>query len=162
MPNFASRRAVILRALSHLALGVLALGAQATVYKWVDEKGVTQYSESPPPDGKGKKIELDTSTPSGVLRPALTPEDWKQRDLEFKKRKLEREREEESMRQNTEQNATARRDRCIYAQQELNVVQSGRPVYGMNERGEKVYMEDDARAHAIEVWRKRVEIYCDK
>jgi hypothetical protein len=30
----------------------------AAVYRWVDDKGVTHYSETPPPDKKAKEVEL--------------------------------------------------------------------------------------------------------
>ena len=45
MPDTAIERALILGACLALAAGV----ADAQMYKWVDEKGTTHYSESPPP-----------------------------------------------------------------------------------------------------------------
>lgn len=32
--------------------------APAQMYKWVDEKGVTHYSETPPPSGKGQTVPI--------------------------------------------------------------------------------------------------------
>jgi Domain of unknown function (DUF4124) len=43
-----------LRLVLLLALGATATLAQAETYKWVDENGVTNYSNTPPPAGKAK------------------------------------------------------------------------------------------------------------
>lgn len=50
-----------------VALAVLATTAQAArTYKWVDENGVTHYSQYPPPEGEVEIIEPDIALPSGV------------------------------------------------------------------------------------------------
>ncbi|HSC79773.1 MAG TPA: DUF4124 domain-containing protein [Chitinolyticbacter sp.] len=46
------------RTLLALAFAALAATASAAVYKWVDEKGVTQYSSEPPPNQKAKEIKV--------------------------------------------------------------------------------------------------------
>ena len=45
------------------ALALVALPAAAQMYKWVDEKGVTHYSEKPPADGRGKALDIKTQDP---------------------------------------------------------------------------------------------------
>ena len=40
-----------MRLLAITLLPLIALGAQAATYKWVDEKGQTHYSNTPPPSG---------------------------------------------------------------------------------------------------------------
>jgi len=56
-----------------LLAGVLALApvaSEARLYKWVDDKGVTHYTETPPPDGKGKALDIKTqSTGFGKAAP---------------------------------------------------------------------------------------------
>lgn len=42
------------------AVALLSLPAAAQLYKWVDEKGVTHYSEKPPPDGRAKSLDIKT------------------------------------------------------------------------------------------------------
>ena len=146
---------MIRAALLWLALAAVAPPASADMYKWVDEKGVTHYSENPPPDGKATKMETKPSGPAGA--PSALPESWKQRELESRQKRIK----EESDRAGEDNRAAARKRRCLQAQREIDVVQSARPVYSVNERGEKVYLDDKDRAREIEGWKKHVQTYCD-
>ena len=49
-----------------LVLLIAGNGYADSFYKWVDEKGVTHYSETPPPGGKAATIDLE-------LAPATNP-----------------------------------------------------------------------------------------
>ncbi len=42
----------------------------ATIYKWVDEKGVTNISETPPPGKKAEKIDAPAPPPKKVTKEA--------------------------------------------------------------------------------------------
>ena len=48
-------------------LAVAAVPAVAAVYKWVDRNGVTQYSSTPPPDGKVTKLHIRPAPPRKVI-----------------------------------------------------------------------------------------------
>ena len=67
---------------------VVAWGQQ--IYKWVDEKGTTHFSEHPPPDAKTEKkatkVEPKVTPPSGGA--AYNPNAWKSKEAESKKRSL--------------------------------------------------------------------------
>src|SRR5437762_3792750 len=68
----------------------LAPGAQAQIYKWVDEKGQTHYEERPP-DGKDTKDAKKMTAPAPskeAAKPAGA--DWKQQEQDFKQRQLQR------------------------------------------------------------------------
>ena len=89
--------------LAGLALGSGAV--QAAMYKWVDGKGVTHYTDTMPPDAVNKaNTQL---SPQGIpLRktdPAITPEQRKARETE-----VERQREAAKV-----QEETARKDRAL-------------------------------------------------
>ena len=77
-----------------LALGVaIALAmtsASAALYRWVDERGIVQYSDKPP-DGKAKGgVEMSKGgTVVKKLDPTLTPEAQKAKDEEEARRKAE-------------------------------------------------------------------------
>jgi hypothetical protein len=148
---------VILRSLLALFLAT-AIPDAAALYKWVDEKGVTHYTEEPPPDRKATKVEIKPS-PS-TPRVADSPEDWKQREYEFRKKRLDKEQAEEAEKARSERDVAGRRNRCLRAQRALNVLQGG-PVYRTNERGERVYLEDKERAKETEEWREQVRENCD-
>jgi len=55
------------------ALLLSASAAHAQVYKWVDEKGVTHYSDQPPPPAAKRKVEVK-SFDTGSGNPELPPE----------------------------------------------------------------------------------------
>jgi len=62
-------------AASIIIILLVAATATATIYKWVDEKGTTHYSESPPPKPKiqAKEVEIAPSTPKPTLPDTSKP-----------------------------------------------------------------------------------------
>ena len=155
MPDATLGRAVSLRLPLVLALVIALTPALAQVYKWVDEKGVTHYSETPPPDKKASKV--DTGPANAPVAPAT---DWKQKELDSKQRSLEQKQRDEAAHRREANDEAARRDRCLRAQRDIRVFETQAPVYRVNERGEKVYMEDNTRAAALERARQEASTYC--
>ena len=153
MPHAEAGRAVIRGAAAAIALACVASAAGAELYKWVDEKGVTQYSEQPPPDGKAKKVEL---LPTGPVKAAP---DWRQQEMELRKRRAEKELAEEDARS---PESARRRQNCQTARRQLDILKAPRPVYNLNDRGEKVWLEDKDRAAEIERWTEEASRYCDR
>lgn len=72
-------------ALLILTLGIAVIGS--AVYKWVDEEGVTHYSERPPSGRKAKELPIK-SVPSEVGEEGARtkPKSWQQQEQEFKQR----------------------------------------------------------------------------
>ena len=72
------------------AFGLIVLGANAAVYKWVDDKGVVQYSDKPPASKSKGGVQMSNR---GVvvkkLDTDLTPEQQKAKDEEDARRKAE-------------------------------------------------------------------------
>ena len=146
-----------MRTLAIAALLALPLAAAAqTLYKWVDEKGVTHYSETPPPKGAASKVEIRPSEP-GKAAPA---EDWKEKERQFRERRVQREQQEreEAARKAREEQDRARR--CRDAQRHLDGLRNARRVYELNARGERVYLEDDERPARIEKWQREADDTC--
>ncbi|HXZ47434.1 MAG TPA: DUF4124 domain-containing protein [Usitatibacter sp.] len=148
-----------MRAAAWLALvaaaGLWQAAAAAPLYKWVDEKGVTHYSETPPPDGKATRLELPSS-PSPA--PGTdSPERWKEKDLEFRRQQIEKEHADER----GKANVAKRRELCLRARSQLDILTPGRPVYRVNEQGERVYMDDNARAAETSKWAEVAKASCD-
>lgn len=169
MPHLATRRAVSPgRRDSDIGPGpslvlflvlLLSLSAPAhAIYKWVDEKGVTHFSDDPPPDGKkSQKIEPRVTPPSSDAKPA----DWKQREQEQRKKRIEQDQKDEYQKAKAQNNAAERQNRCLYARRELHVLEKQVPVYHVNEKGEKVYLEDRDRPGQVAKWKQAVGEYCD-
>jgi sRNA-binding protein len=81
-----------------LALFLLALPAlpvreaRAQMYKCVDARGVTAYSDKPCPDGRGREVDIQGQPPiSGKVTPYR--EDIKAAEREFQRRQAKQERE---------------------------------------------------------------------
>jgi len=55
----------MIRTIAILVLCLASLGAQATIYKWVDDNGIAQYTSVPPQD---RSYEVVEHTTSGELR----------------------------------------------------------------------------------------------
>ena len=140
-----------------LSLVLLPLAAGAQMYKWIDEKGRTVYSGEPPPDGKGTKVEIKSSGPAA---PAATT-DWKQKESEARQTRITKEQQEQNQKAQEQNAASARRNNCLESQRQLNIAQTPRPVFQVNEKGEKVYLDDAQRQREIDGWQANVKKYCD-
>jgi hypothetical protein len=138
-------------------LGLVALAASGQVYKWVDEKGRTHYSETPPPDNKSAK-KVDTGPAISPAAPAR--EDWKQKELDSRRRTLEKQQAEDASRRKEAQEEQVMKGRCRSAQRDLQILEMQAPIFHVNEKGEKVYLEDRERPAAIARARKEVQTYC--
>ena len=142
-----------------LAIAVATVGS--TIYKWVDEKGVAHYSETPPSGKKVDKVDISPPPPKEVTEEAQR----KLQRLREELRQRDAEREEATKRQEeteaaANREALARKQRCILARQNLHTLQMQRAVYSINGKGERVFLDDKTRAAEIERMKKEVESYC--
>ena len=131
--------------------------AGAALYKWVDEKGVTHYTEEPPPDRKSTRIEIRSDGPAA---PPEKAESWKDKEVELRRRRLEKERNDETSEARAKKEAAQRQRNCLRARDALDTLAPGHPVYQVNEKGERVYMEDAQREEQVKRWRKEAETWC--
>ena len=140
------------------ALLVPALCCAQTMYKWVDEKGVTHFSENPPPDGKkASNYEAKVTGPSD---PSAKPADWKRRELENKGSKAEKNERDRATRAAEEDARNAKYARCTHAQTQVRVLSTPRPVYSTNSKGERVYVEDTDREARLKEARRYADDVC--
>jgi hypothetical protein len=131
--------------------------AAAQIYKWVDERGVTHYGEHPPQGQTARPVDTTPSTGPGTSRAKpQSSQDWQDRNIEFQKRRIQRERQAES----DQKAAKAKQQRCILAKDELRQMESAGRLYDLNEKGERVYLDDTARRAAIENARQFVASNC--
>jgi uncharacterized protein DUF4124 len=137
-----------------LALAPFPLAAQQ-MYKWVDEKGTTHFSEYPPPEGKDKATKVEVKPPA--IDNKYNPDAWREK---------ERAAREERAKQGVAADDAKKREqatnasRCQRAREGLDTVKNSRRVYNVDEKGERVYMDDKDRPAAIEKWQREVEQYC--
>lgn len=107
------------------------------MYKCVDERGVTHYTDKPMPGCKGAKVDIQPIPPvSGKTAPRSGS--LAGQDADFRRRQIEREEAEA-------RDKKALAQRCARLRSEQNLLGSGVRVYKTNERGERVYVEDASR-----------------
>lgn len=139
-------------ALLVLILAVPA-AAVAQLYKYTDKDGKTVYSDVPPPDAPSKTINVPAGGGAAAAKSAV------QRDRELDAaRKEARERAAKG-----EQKAQAARqsgDNCAAAKSNYRLYQEGGRIVKLDEKGERVYLDDDEIAEKLEKARAAMEEAC--
>ena len=156
------------------ALGLaLALPALAQ-WKWRDKAGQTQYSDLPPPAGTAEAdillrpnsgqrrvaaapLAAAAASDAASAAPRLAPK-ASEPELEAKRRKAD---EEAAAKKKVDEArmAVARADNCVRAKAQIRTVDSGIRMTRTNEKGEREYLDDAARA--AEAQRSRAIVASD-
>jgi hypothetical protein len=150
------RRHCVMRSLAAACLVVCPLIACAqTMYKWVDEKGVTHFSENPPPDGarNAAKIEVKTHQPE---KPAV--DNWREKEQEAKERRTRQGVQDENAKR---QEAAQTQRRCKDAQRRADTLENYARVFELDDKGKRVYMDESRRAAELKDARQDVARYCN-
>ncbi len=163
--------------LAALLGSTLALPASAQ-WKWRDKNGV-QYSDLPPPPGvtdadilqRPTAATRKTNAPAPAAAasaasgtPGLAPKTVDP-ELEAKRKKTE---EEANAKKKAEEKAeetrlaAAKADNCTRAQAQLRTLDSGVRLAQMNEKGERIVMDDTARATESKRARDMIAQNCAK
>lgn len=135
-----------------LVLSSAALAQQ--MYKWVDEKGVTHFSEAPPPDGKAEAKKI-TVKPVGEEKPRV--DDWREREQQSRQLKAKQDVAEEAQRMRDQ---AGRAQRCRTAQRQVDIYRNSMAVFKLNEKGERVFLEDGQRSAELKRWEEEVRNNC--
>jgi hypothetical protein len=136
-------------------------GALAQQFRWVDKDGRVQYGDTPPPGVKATRLKPppggSAPAPASAAKKdgqkALSPE------AAFQKRQKES-KEEDDKAAKERADADARRANCEAARAGLRQIQSGQRIATMNAAGERVFMDDAARAREEERAQKIVSDSC--
>ena len=139
-----------------LELAAPAIGQQ--IYKWVDDRGVTHYTTTPPPGGKAQPMKVQ---PPPAAKPAAGAKSWQEQEAEFRARQVERE-EAQRKQEQAERGAAQRRAACASAQRDLRIVQEQSRIFTLDEKGERQYMEDAQRAEIARKARAFLDQECQK
>jgi len=116
---------------------LLAPAAHAQMYKCVDARGVVQYSDKPSPGCNGGPVDIQP-IPSISGQGTTPAPSASQQDTDFKRRQIERERQESNEK-------AAQMERCSRVRQELAWLSAATRVSRINDAGERVYMDDATR-----------------
>jgi hypothetical protein len=119
---------------------MFALPAAATLYKWTDANGRVVYSDQPPP---GKTDVKTLQGPPPPANPAAAKE-LANKELEYKQRQLEV--VEADKKADKDRAATkALTENCTQVKSSLDQLGSDLTLYKVNEKGERIAMDDTAR-----------------
>jgi hypothetical protein len=145
------------RILTALCLLCFSIASQGAIYKWVDQDGVTQFSQFPPPEQAAEQI-APAPPPSGD--PAQQQERLQQQMEGFDARRQAEAESRQAQEREKEQQALRKRN-CEVARHNLELLQRGGRTRFETESGEVAYLTDAQRQERLETARQAVQEHCD-
>jgi len=137
-----------------LFCGLLSWSAQAQIYKSVDARGRTLYSDAPPPSAPASTVKM-IAPPVAIQAPA----DWEARAYDSPRRMPM----PEAVPRTNEYAASAAASRaCTAARAKLRELEriEGRRAYRIDAQGERVFISDEERGMADRDARQAIATYC--
>lgn len=136
--------------------------SQAQVYKCVNKDGLVSYQARPcPTNTSNSRINVASKTASTapaaqeVMRQLQSQVDLV--DAEQQQRIAQAQAQQ---RQQQQQERDALKAHCAFARQQIAVVQTARPVFSVDEQGERQYLDDAERANQITEMQQRMAQQC--
>jgi hypothetical protein len=137
-------------------LGICTALPAVAQWKWRDKSGQTQYSDLPPPPGVSDQdiLQRPTATtrrvaPEAASAPSLAPSGAarpSEPELEAKRKKAEEDAIAEKKKAEDAKNAASKAENCNRARAQMRTIDSGQRVARVNEKGEREFLDDAARA----------------
>lgn len=145
-----------------VATFLLSMGsAHAEIYRWKDAQGNLHVSDTPPPGVKNvtsrplSSVQRSTSSASATAAPKSLAE----QDQEFRKRRQEAADKAEKDAKEAQQ-AQQAKENCAQAKAQLRSLEDGVRMGTVDAQGNRVIMDDAARAKATERTRQSVKDWC--
>lgn len=142
-----------------LFLLVLAAGstpALAEVYKWVDSAGKVHYADQPP-SVDAQTVRASSSSQGAITQEATRALDAREQDYQKRKKDAD---EAKAKADKEAALARAKQENCDKARNNLTTLQSKPRVYSTNAAGQRVYLDDRARADALANSQKAIAENC--
>jgi hypothetical protein len=157
-----------------LFLAALAFAgtAAAQQFKWVDKDGKVRYGDTPPPGVKATPLGAPATgrAPAPAPAPAdaaakdakdakkgpLTPAE---QEAEFRRRQQQAAKDADKQAK-LQEDARGRKENCTNAQAQLRQLESGERVSRLDEKGERVFVDDEQRKADTARARKLVSEWC--
>ncbi len=135
--------------------------SEARLFKWVDPNGETHYSETVPRGQKGTEIQSHSAPVPAPEAGSDNAEGRKQFEEQAEGNRKRKQAEQEQAEAEARRAAAIKRSRCEKAKNDLELLQKQTRLYSLGPNGEKVYMDDDARAANIDKAIKEQNEYCE-
>ena len=154
-------------------LGTLLTGPAQAQWKWRDKSGQIQYSDLAPPAGTpdanilqrpnvqpvrvaasaASAVAVAASAPPGIAPKSVEPE------LEAKRKKAEQDKADKLKAEN-EKRAVAQAENCTRARSYMRTLDDGIRIARSNEKGEREFLDDKARAEETKRTREIIASDC--
>jgi len=143
------------------AATVFAVSAGSEIHRWVDKDGNVHYSDSPPSHATTEKIEPPPPPSKENIRRTQARTDLLIEQQRASADQRAQEREEKRLQiAEAEQQAADRKRLCIGAKGDLYVLRMPRPVFTIDEKGERVFADDELRQSEIEEMKSIIAANC--
>ncbi len=141
-----------------LALGfVIAAPLQAAaIYKWVDEDGVTHYSQQPPPSGDAVRVGVDRPPEEEIKRERRQMEETGER---LEERREQRREAEQQARTDAEERRK-REQRCADLRSSLEELTDNRRLLVRDGDGDVRRLPEEERQQRVAERRRQIEEEC--
>ncbi len=138
--------------------GAAALAtAQAATYRWVNDQGVTVYSQIPPPSGEAAVIPPPPPPPTGAATPQPIEEQLKQiEDQKAARQKREAKEAEEKKRQ------AMMEANCRNARHNLKVLEGAANRRFVEAGGGSQRLTEEERQKRIELAKENIKQFCNE
>ena len=146
------------RSLFAFILTTMTCAAAFAQYVWVDEKGVKQFSDTPPPTSVPKnhilktKNSQDVGADSSTSAPTTNPDTpapkqntVESRNEDYNKRRAEQA-EKEKKAADAQQAANEKNKNCERLKSYLRTLEAGVRISSTDSNGERAFLTDDQRA----------------
>ena len=142
------------RTCSLAVMALLALGtytrAQADIYKWVDAKGLTHYSEEPPNTGHYEVIKSATLPPSPA--PTAAPAQAQPAKPAAPQPQANAQQSPAAQKQHAEN--------CLRAKQTLGILETRSHILATDASGQQVRLTEEQRQAKIAEIKQKLAKYC--
>ena len=142
---------------------VLSVPAAESIYKWVDEDGSDYYSDQPPRQvNKFEELRIESAPSDDVVREAqerrdrLKTKQQRSQDQRSAAREQKRLQREDEQAQRVDQ-----LQRCIKAREEFHSLNRQMPIYRIDERGNRIFLDDKERTDYIQFYLAEINTFCE-
>ncbi len=132
------------------------------VCKWKDANGRTQYADQPPPGvqcGNTLRVQPPAAPTSSGNDAAAAPLNPQEKEMEFRKRRLEREEANKKYEQDRA-NLEIKKQNCETSRNRLNGLLGGGRVVRFDANGQRFFLSDQEVEAEIAEARKQADQFC--
>ena len=130
--------------------------AQAKIYKWVDENGITQYTQQPPPKGSATEVNVPAAPSAPPAEQLRDLQDHLEALNKRQEEELRSEQETEAQRADREQLAAD----CKRIREQLAVVSNNPRLMEESEDGTRIRMTEERRQERIALAKQQLQEHC--